>query len=181
MDCEFWRVNICRNEMRSAKRVREQPFSAHSMARKRQLMFFIFFRQSCATALTTAENAAHGVCHIVSPHNASLTRQTHRVCHIVPPHNAYAWSSDTQCVPYITHSGDFSIFFKKRLDRSETGCILNSSKQKCSIPFSGGVAQLVEQRTENPRVTSSILVLATIFFALMPDGDTPFGFFCACV
>ena len=33
--------------------------------------------------------------------------------------------------------------------------------------MSGGVAQLVEQRTENPCVTSSILVLATIFFALM--------------
>ena len=30
----------------------------------------------------------------------------------------------------------------------------------------GGVAQLVEHRTENPCVTSSILVLATIFFAL---------------
>ena len=35
---------------------------------------------------------------------------------------------------------------------------------KPSVNMSGGVAQLVEQRTENPRVTSSILVLATIFF-----------------
>ena len=77
-------------------------------------------------------------------------------------------------MPYITHSGDFSIFFKKRLDRSETGCILNSSKQKCSTPFSGGVAQLVEQRTENPRVTSSILVLATIFVSTPVK---PTGFF----
>jgi hypothetical protein len=33
------------------------------------------------------------------------------------------------------------------------------------IPFSGQVAQLVEQRTENPRVGSSILPLAT---PLMP-------------
>ena len=39
-----------------------------------------------------------------------------------------------------------------------------SLPRKVLIP-SGGVAQLVEQRTENPRVTSSILVLATIFFA----------------
>ena len=36
---------------------------------------------------------------------------------------------------------------------------------KVLIP-SGGVAQLVEQRTENPRVTSSILVLATIFLSI---------------
>ncbi len=44
--------------------------------------------------------------------------------------------------------------------------------------MSGGVAQLVEQRTENPRVTSSILVLATIFFALMPFGHTKRLFLC---
>ena len=31
-------------------------------------------------------------------------------------------------------------------------------------PLSGQIAQLVEQRTENPRVDSSILSLATIFF-----------------
>ena len=46
-----------------------------------------------------------------------------------------------------------------------------SLPRKVLIP-SGGVAQLVEQRTENPRVTSSILVLATIFFVLMPFGHT---------
>ena len=35
------------------------------------------------------------------------------------------------------------------------------------MSLSGGVAQLVEQRTENPCVTGSIPVLATIFFALI--------------
>ena len=29
---------------------------------------------------------------------------THSVCHIVPPSNAYAWSSDTQNVPYSASS-----------------------------------------------------------------------------
>ena len=37
---------------------------------------------------------------------------------------------------------------------------------------SGGVAQLVEQRTENPCVTSSILVLATIFCLFAGRGHT---------
>ena len=40
----------------------------------------------------------------------------------------------------------------------------------------GGVAQLVEQRTENPCVTGSKPVLATIFLLLCRT-DTPFGFF----
>ena len=38
--------------------------------------------------------------------------------------------------------------------------------------MSGGVAQLVEQRTENPCVTGSRPVLATIFFASLPNGHT---------
>ncbi len=42
--------------------------------------------------------------------------------------------------------------------------------------MSGGVAQLVEQRTENPCVTGSRPVLATIFLPLCRT-DTPFGFF----
>ncbi len=42
--------------------------------------------------------------------------------------------------------------------------------------MSGGVAQLVEQRTENPCVTGSRPVLATIFLLLCRT-DTPFGFF----
>ena len=41
-------------------------------------------------------------------------------------------------------------------------------------PKSGGVAQLVEQRTENPCVTGSIPVLATIFVSTPVK---PTGFF----
>ena len=37
---------------------------------------------------------------------------------------------------------------------------------------SGRIAQSVEQGTENPRVPSSILGPATIFFVLMPFGHT---------
>ena len=73
--------------MRSAKRVREQPFSAHSMARKRQLKFFIFFRQSCAAAWTMAENAAHGASFLLNVKGLPLLRSSgsplvaHRATH----------------------------------------------------------------------------------------------------
>ena len=40
-------------------------------------------------------------------------------------------------------------------------------------PFCGQVAQSVEQRTENPRVGSSILPLATIPFIDLPVIDLP--------
>ena len=43
---------------------------------------------------------------------------------------------------------------------------------------SGGVAQSVEQRTENPCVPGSIPGLATIFFALMPFGHHKRLFLC---
>ena len=48
------------------------------------------------------------------------------------------------------------------------------SLKRFKQPQSGGVAQLVEQRTENPCVTGSIPVLATIFVSTPVN---PTGFF----
>ena len=63
----------------------------------------------------------------------------------------------------------FSKKSKKRLDTIRNCDILrnvDSEKRQTS----GRIAQSVEQGTENPRVPSSILGPATIFFALMPFG-----------
>ena len=54
---------------------------------------------------------------------------------------------------------------KKELDKISNDDIL------CSIS-GGGIAQLVEQGTENPCVPGSIPGPATIFFVLMPFGHT---------
>ena len=53
----------------------------------------------------------------------------------------------------------------ERVDNPEKWCILLLVVITERNDNSGGVAQLVEQRTENPCVTGSIPVLATIFFA----------------
>ncbi len=48
----------------------------------------------------------------------------------------------------------FEEFFKKLLPQNPTWCYLNKALKKQKA----GIAQLVEQWTENPRVTSSNLV-----------------------
>ena len=55
---------------------------------------------------------------------------------------------------------DFCIFLKTRLTLSKNNNLL-------SIFSVGQIAQLVEQRTENPCVRSSILRLATIFIKII--------------
>ena len=60
-----------------------------------------------------------------------------------------------------------SIFLKIVLAFLQNWCLLNDVVSDSASCMRGGrIAQSVEQRTENPRVPSSILGPATIFFYL---------------
>ena len=62
---------------------------------------------------------------------------------------------------------------KKKLLFSFFSCRKRNLSYFCRRKYGGTVAQLVEQRTENPRVTGSIPVLGTFHF----QEKLP-GFFC---